>query len=434
MNKHARSTPAQKESGLSTTVLMLLTNSYDPDPRVRQEALTLIAMGCRVRLLAWDRDCTSPGAELMEGVEVERIRLSSRHGRGTTQIFFYAAFYLRLIWRGWRTRFDVVHCHDLDTLPAGFLLAKCKRKPLVYDSHENFLGMLEGSVHPWVSHVLMRLENFLIRRVDLLITVGEKLRQSFVARGARRTTVVGNWKKLSEYERTHEENRQLRQTLGIPPNAIVVTCITQLLKNRMIEELVEAAKPYPDVYVILAGKGALEPLVRQWAAEHPRILYPGFIHASAVAGYTCASDVIYCGFDPVNPNARFAAPNKLFEALAAGKPLITPDIGEIGDLVRRYDCGVVLPDCGVSAVRKAIEAMRNAELRAAWTENARNLGRAEMNWKKGQEVLYREYSRLRPGMRAPEIWGASNPATGSASLAAQSELSSALLAGGRKKQ
>ena len=50
--------------------------------------------------------------------------------------------------------------------------------------------------------------------------------------------------------------------------------------------------------------------------------------------YTCASDVIYCGFDPAMPNFRFAAPNKLFEALAAGKPLITPDIGEIGDLVR----------------------------------------------------------------------------------------------------
>ena len=46
------------------TVLMLLTNAYDPDPRVRQEALALIGMGCRVRLLAWDRDLKAPATRM----------------------------------------------------------------------------------------------------------------------------------------------------------------------------------------------------------------------------------------------------------------------------------------------------------------------------------------------------------------------------------
>ena len=145
------------------TVLMLLTNVYDPDPRVRQEALALIRMGCRVRLLAWDRDCKAPGSERMEGVDVDRVFLTSEHGRGTTQLFFYALLYLKMLWRGLRTRFDVVHCHDLDTLPLGFVLGKLKRKPIVYDAHESFPDMLEGSVHPLVQRGLVRLENFLIR-------------------------------------------------------------------------------------------------------------------------------------------------------------------------------------------------------------------------------------------------------------------------------
>jgi len=389
------------------TVLMLLTNAYDPDPRVRQEALALIGMGCKVRLLAWDRDGKNPETEVIEGVEVERVRLSSTHGRGTTQLFFYLVLYLRILWRGCKVPFQAVHCHDLDTLPIGFLLGKLKRKPIIYDAHESFLEMFEGRIHPALIRVLESLENVMLRRIDLLITVGERLRRFFVERGARHTAVVGNWKDLKEYTRTPEENLALRRSLGIPPDAIVVTCITQLLKNRMIEELVEAVKPYSDVYAVLAGKGELEPAVRKWAQENPRVIHLGFIHASAVPSYTCASDVIYCGFDPSMANFRFAAPNKLFEALAAGKPLITPDIGEIGDTVRNSNCGVVMPDCSVESVRDAIGAMRDRARRATWTQNAQELGRVEMNWNKGREVLSQEYSRLLPRWSAPDKEGLS---------------------------
>src|ERR1022692_4051993 len=223
MNQEVNQTPTGQHSTKPTTVLMLLTNAYDPDPRVRQEALTLLAMGCEVRLLAWDRDLKSPLFEVMEGVQVERIHLASQHGRGTTQIFFYVTLYLRFLWRGLRTRFDVLHCHDLDTLPLGYILARLKRKPIVYDSHESFMDMLSGSVHPAVRKAVMRLENFLIRRVDLLITVGEKLRRAFAERGAAHTAVVGNWKALHEYEKTEVQNCELRARLGIPEGAIVVT-------------------------------------------------------------------------------------------------------------------------------------------------------------------------------------------------------------------
>ncbi len=378
------------------TVLMLLTNSYNPDPRVRQEALTLLDMAYRVRLLAWDRDCRSPLAEVMEGVEVERVRLSSSHGRGTTQLFFYLLLYLRLFWRGWRIPFQAVHCHDLDTLPIGFVLGKLKRKPIIYDAHESFLEMFEGRVHPWVLRTLYRLENFMLRRIDLLITVGEKLKRYFVDRGAAHAVVVGNWKNLKDYERTPQQNLEIRKQLGIPENALVVTSITQLLPNRMLKELAMAIAPYPDVYAVIAGMGEIDPEVRRWARENPRVIHLGFIHASAVPAYTCASDAIYCGFDPSMANFRFAAPNKLFEALAAGRPLITPGIGEIGDTVRNGNCGVVMRDCSAESVREAIGAMRDPERRVAWTRNAADLGRTEMNWRRGEEVLDREYARLLP--------------------------------------
>lgn len=392
----------QKSTMRSHAVLMLLTNAYDPDPRVRQEALALIRMGCQVRLLAWDRDLKAPATECMEGVEIERVFLASKHGRGSTQLFFYAWLYLKMLWKGWRTPFDVVHCHDLDTLPLGFLLGKLKRKPIVYDAHESFPDMLEGSVPQVIRKALVHLENFLIRRIDLLITVGEKLRRHFAGRGAKRSVVVGNWKRLSDFVRTDDQNRQVRRQLGIPDGGLAVVCITQLLKDRKIAELLEAVADCPNVYVILGGKGILKDFVVEAAAANPRILFVGFVSGKQIADYTCAADVVYYGFDPENPNARFSAPNKLYEALSAGRPLVTGDFGEIAEVVREAECGIVLPVYSAAEIKQALADLADRNRRDVLSANAKQYGNAFFNWEKGEEILYREYSVFLPGaLRTP---------------------------------
>ena len=394
------------------TILMLLTNAYDPDPRVRQEALALIGLGYRVKLLAWDRDRKAAPAECMEGVEVERVFLRSSHGRGSTQIFFYAWLYLQMLYRGMKTSFDAVHCHDLDTLPLGFALGKLKRKPVVYDAHESFPDMLEGSVPRAVQSCLTTLENFLIRRIDLLITVGEKLRRHFAERGARKSVVVGNWKRVGDFSRSTQQNQDVRRRLEIPDGAMAVVCITQLLKDRKIEELLEAAKDSPGVYVIIGGKGILQDMVTQAAGENPRVRFVGFVSGRQIADYTCAGDVIYYGFDPENPNARFSAPNKLYEALAAGRPLITGDFGEIADVVRESACGIVLPRYSAEEIRKAFSLLHDSDVWARMAANASHTGRTSLNWDRGEEVLRSEYSALLPEVISAPVRMSSEVGTG----------------------
>ena len=327
--------------------------------------------------------------------------------------FLYALLYLKMLWRGLRTRFDVVHCHDLDTLPLGFVLGKLKRKPIVYDAHESFPDMLEGSVHPLVQRGLVRLENFLIRRIDLLITVGEKLRRHFEERGSENSIVVGNWKRVDDFFRTDEQNLEVRRLLGIPAGALIVVCITQLLKDRKIVQLIASADNCPNVYVVVGGKGQLESLVTDAAARNPRIVFTGFVSGRQIADYTCAADIVYYGFDPENPNARFSAPNKLYEALAAGRPLITGDFGEIADVVRDAECGVVLRKYSAEDIHSALSLLEDSNTRDRMAANARRFGRAVFNWEKAEEILHRAYSELLPGSGLP----ASTPQTTAAAIA-----------------
>jgi hypothetical protein len=207
--------------------------------------------------------------------------------------------------------------------------------------------------------------------------------------------VVGNWKRLGDFSRSESQNRELRRQLGIPDSALAVVCITQLLGDRKIEELLAAAAECPDVYVILGGKGILEGQIVRAAAANPGF-GSGLRFGKQIADYTCAADVVYYGFDPANPNARFSAPNKLYEALAAAVQLITGDFGEIADVVRS-ECGIVLPAYSAAEVHKALVAMKNPEVRDAMAQNAGRCGRTTMNWDKGEEVLYRAYSELLPG-------------------------------------
>jgi glycosyltransferase involved in cell wall biosynthesis len=267
---------------------------------------------------------------------------------------------------------------------------------------------------------LVRIENWLIRRIDLLITVGEKLRQHFAGRGAARSTVVGNWKRLEEYERSREQNLEVRRKLGIPDDALVVVCITQLLKDRKIEEVLDAVDQSPEVYVIIGGKGILSGYIAERAAKNPRIVQVGFVSAADVPAYTCAGDVVYYGFDPCNPNARFSAPNKLFEALAAGRPLITGDFGEIADVVCEARCGVVLPAYSAAEVRDALNTFLEPGARESMAANAKRHGRTFMNWRKGEDVLHREYSRLLPsGLKLPPDREYDSQTSGATSAAAR---------------
>src|SRR5437867_5394099 len=158
-------------------VLMLLSNCFNPDPRVHAEARSLVQNGYKVLILAWDRERQRPVREMVDDILVERIRLRSVHNRGITQTFYIAAANAMMVFRGLRCRFDVVHAHDFDTLAAAYLLGWLRRKPVVYDSHEHYVGMLHGIIPVWMERWISWVENRFVRRVDLLVTVGEKLRR-----------------------------------------------------------------------------------------------------------------------------------------------------------------------------------------------------------------------------------------------------------------
>lgn len=342
-------------------ILMLLSNSFDPDPRVEYEARVLVEAGYRVTILCWDRDRARPQREKSNGIYVERVYVRSTHSRGVGQTLFLGLFFVLAFFKAFRMDYRVIHSHDFDTLPLGYLLARLRHVPLVYDAHESFADMLEN-VPFWMKKIIVLVENFILPRVDQLITVGEILEHHFQSRGARKTVVVGNWKRAADFQFDAETLELERKKLGIPSDAFVVSFIANLGYERQIVPLVEAVKSMPHVFLILGGRGPAAEFVKDAAAQYSNILYLGFVPPSKIPLYTAMSQVVFYGFDPANANARFSAPNKLFEAIAAGRPVICGDFGEIGQIVRKYGLGIVLPYYSVQTIQTAIRDLSDPQV------------------------------------------------------------------------
>ncbi len=373
-------------------VLMLLTNAFDPDPRVHQEARALVENGYDVTILCWDREYKASADEMLDGIRIERIYVRSTHGRGSAQAFFLVLFWGKAYFRAVRKKFNVVHCHDFDTLPLGYLLARQKKSKLVYDAHESYVDMLTN-VPGWLKKAIYKTEGFLLKRIDLLITVGEILREDFGRRGVQHSCVVGNWKDPNEFIFPQEVLEKERQRLHILNGQVVISFIANLGKERQVEELVEAVKDMPKITLIVGGKGPSGEVVEDAAKRHSNIIYLGYVHPSKVPLYTAISDIIFYGFDPANPNSKYSAPNKLFEALAAGKAVLSGDFGEIGRIVNDAKCGVIIKGFTKDEIRKSLSNLR-PEILNRFKENSKRNALENYNWQNAHIVLLDQYSGL----------------------------------------
>ena len=148
-----------------------------------------------------------------------------------------------------------------------------------------------------------------------------------------------------------------------------------------------------DTFLVLGGNGPCAEQAKKAAAKFENIAYLGYVQPQRVPFYTALADIVFYGFDPDNPNARFSAPNKLFECLAAGKAMLTGDFGEIGRIVREASCGVIIPDYEIEHIRAAIDSL-SGDILQEYGNNARQAAEHRYCWKRAGEILLTNYLTL----------------------------------------
>src|SRR2546427_4756620 len=366
-------------------ILMFVSNDVTHDPRVLKEARALIAAGHEVTAIGWDRTGSAPAREERGGLRIFRVKTSGP---------------MRLLWKDlirnpiwWRRaarlarslEFDAIHCHDLDTLPIGVRLKKLARRPLVYDAHEVFGYMIEADVPDFVVEYTFKLERRLAPAADRVITVNDAVKKYIDPVAHRDAVVVRNCMDL------------VTDTYRPPPGpGFTVIYLGTLHKSRFILPAIEVVAGMPDVRLIIGGSTQLAPQVKEMCARQSNTRFVGQGPNEDVLPMTLEANTVLTMFDPTHRINQVGLPDKLFEAMVAGRPSLVTKGLMMAELVEREECGLAVP-YSKEGFREAVVRLRDdPALAERLGRRGLEAAKREDNWPPEAMKLLRLYEGL-PG-------------------------------------
>jgi glycosyltransferase involved in cell wall biosynthesis len=353
---------------------MLLHKSVERDSRVRREAHTLTAAGHDVTVVHLPPTRHAAAREL-DGFHV--VCATPRSWvRALPFQAYRLAFLASFVRRAVHARPDVVHVHDAPMLAPGMLVAHVTGARLVYDSHELATGVPYRERF-WAG-LVRALERVALPRCAAVITVSdgiaERLQELYGLQ--RRPAVVRN---VPDADTAAEGVAGLRERLGIG-SAPLVLHQGALAPRRGCEALVSAVARLPDAHLVFLGDawpgydGVVERHAREVGAAD-RVHFVPSVPIGDLLRCTREADVGVSLLTDDCENHRLALPNKVFEYIAAGVPVVVSDLPELRRLVEEHGIGWIADPHDPAALARALggAVAGKTEMRAALSRAAREL-------------------------------------------------------------
>jgi glycosyltransferase involved in cell wall biosynthesis len=283
-----------------------------------------------------------------------------------------------------------INVHGLSTLALGVALKRHHHCKLIYDTHE--LETKTLAVRGVRRVYSERLERALIPHCDSVVCVSDGIADWYATQyGITRPLVVRNVPDRRS-QVVAQSAKSLRAGCGVPPGALLFLYQGGLATGRQIERFIDVfARLASDRHLVFMGRGELEGAVRTASANHANIHYHPAVPPGEVLGYTAQADVGLVGMENTCLNHWLSLPNKLFECLAAGVPVIAPDFPEIRRVMDGYHCGWNWP--GDAEGLAALVGRLSPEEIKVTRERALRAGR-ELSWEKEEQKLLSLYQGL----------------------------------------
>ena len=335
-----------------------VSNDLTYDQRVKKTCETLLDHGWTPYLVGRDM----PGSLPYDGpFAAERLKLSADRGWR-----FYASLQLGL-WRWIRSHgeeFDAIWCNDLDTLAPALAWGKL---PVVYDSHEYFTEAAGLTGRPLHRFIWLLLERWALKRLPTMVTVNDSIARAYRKRYGLTVEVVRNMPR--RLPSVQVQGREAFSEYGVPTDLPVVLMQGAYMdRDRGAAEAVAALPSMPGVRLVLVGAGVEWEEARD-VQDLPE--FEGRLHCIAKLPFeslrtlTTSADVGLSLDKAGHGNYEMSLPNKLFDFIHAGLPMVVTARKEVASIVQSHGLGEVIDEPTPQAIASAVSRVL-AKDRRSW--------------------------------------------------------------------
>lgn len=371
-------------------IINLVLNNFTNDSRVLKTATSLRKLNHEVLVVALHEEGLDE-FETIKDVDVHRIKLTSRgwSKNKLIQLVKLTEFIVRFV-SNYR-EYEVLHCNDLDGLLVGVLCKFTRWKiKLVYDSHEFAINDVPYQ-SPHSIKIKYYLEKSLIRFADQVICVSDSIANEYSKLyKIPKPHVVLNCPNYTE----QPKHNIFRENLGIREDQKIFLYQGGLNKGRGIELLLEAFEDLEndDNILICMGYGILESKIQQKSLSSSNVFFHKAVSPSILLNYTSSADYGILFYEDSCLNHRYCSPNKIFEYLMAGLPVLTSNLLEMKRLVENEGVGIVAKENTVESFKDAVEI----SLKQKYAVIRANVyaSRKKYCWEEQEKVLFKVYENI----------------------------------------
>jgi glycosyltransferase involved in cell wall biosynthesis len=351
------------------TVVMLAVSQLHVDPRVRQEARVLASAGFDV-IVIWPEVVSQLGRPIDWGPGITFKRLPPRAGRFAHRFPGYLG--PEMLRAALKYEPFAFHAHDLTTTLVALTAARRTGAFAVCDFHEWFSEHVTWSdrlrtylpLGAWQRAANKRLERLAVDRASAVITVCTSIARDIETEfdgGNEQVHVVRNIPAPSDA--ATRDYPSLRAQLALRHDQFLLLYQGGVGPSRALEPVIAALSLVPECVLAVRGPSLEEysPHYRQVAEQngvalHQLVFLPEVPSADVVAACRGADAGLYTVAN-LCKSFRYALPNKVFEYLMAGVPVLTVDYPEVRRLVAETGVGLAFDSVDPADIAATIRAM-----------------------------------------------------------------------------
>jgi len=369
-----------------TRVVFSVTNCICHDQRVLKIAEKVSILGCDVSIVGRKRGecCNNDSVPF----KTSRFRMMFKKG-----FLFYAFFNIRLFIYLLFRHSDLLVANDLDTLLPNYLVSKLRKLPLVYDSHEYFTGVPEIQNRPFVKWVWKNIEKLVFPNLKNVMTVSDSIAKQYEEEYRVNVITVRNCSRITEAIFPFS-----REELDInPDHLLLILQGTGINIDRGGEELIEAIGLTDGVSLLIVGSGDRYNYLKEMTEDSglgEKIRFIPAVSWDILMKYTKSADAGLSLDNSTNLNYRFSLPNKLFDYISAGIPIIATDLPEVSKILKEYTCGLLITRPDPEEISIVVKKLRDDKVLLSELKHNSVIASKSINWEKESQKVKDLYNSI----------------------------------------